>query len=93
MGSTERLSARATGRVQGVGYRFFTLSAGRRLGLKGYARNCPDGSVEVVAEGSRDRLLQLLAELRRGPAAAQVDAVTFDFAPPTGEFTEFGVRS
>lgn len=78
--------------MQGVGYRFFTIEAARRLGLKGYARNCPDGSVEVVAEGPRERLLELLAELRRGPAAAEVDAVTFDFGAASGGFSEFGVR-
>lgn len=88
----ERLVAQVSGRVQGVGYRFFTVEAGRRLGLKGYARNCPDGSVEVVAEGPRDGLNQLLGKLRQGPSAARVDDVRFDFSPASGEFTQFATR-
>jgi acylphosphatase len=58
----------------------------------GYARNCRDGSVEVVAEGPRERLNQLLGKLRRGPSAARVDDVRFDFSPASGEFTEFATR-
>lgn len=88
----ERLVATVTGKVQGVGYRFFTVEAGRRLGLMGYARNRADGSVEVVAEGPRDRLSQFLGQLRRGPSAGRVDDVRFDFTAASGEFSEFATR-
>jgi acylphosphatase len=68
-----------TGRVQGVGYRYFVLREAERLGLAGFARNLPDGSVEVVAEGAEEVLGQLEARLRAGPSFASVARV--DRAP------------
>jgi len=62
-----------TGRVQGVGFRFHTERLGRALGLRGFVRNLPDGRVEAVAAGPRDRLDRFLAELRHGPRGARVD--------------------
>ena len=64
-----------TGRVQGVFFRASTREQARRLGLRGHARNLPDGSVEVVAVGSADALESLAAWLRQGPPLAQVAAV------------------
>jgi len=63
------------GRVQGVGFRWFVLQEGQRLGLAGLARNLRDGSVEVVAEGSVERLTELEQALRQGPRSAHVDRV------------------
>lgn len=88
----ERLEARVTGRVQGVGFRFFTVHAARRLGLTGYVRNRADGSVEAVAEGPRPALLELVAELRQGPPGGRVEHVAFDFRPATQEYAGFEVR-
>ncbi|HLJ61860.1 MAG TPA: acylphosphatase [bacterium] len=61
-----------SGRVQGVGFRYFTQHAARRLGLDGYVRNLPDGRVEVFAEGGRRALESLVSTLRQGPAGAWV---------------------
>jgi acylphosphatase len=61
--------------VQGVGFRWFVARHARTLGLTGYARNLPNGSVEVVAEGPEEALPALEELLRRGPASAQVDRV------------------
>jgi acylphosphatase len=88
----ERLTAKVIGLVQGVGYRFFTVKAGRGLGLTGYARNCPDGSVEVVAEGSPERLRQLLGALRRGPSGSRVERIDTETEPATGELRGFDIR-
>jgi acylphosphatase len=63
------------GRVQGVGYRYFVLHEAQTLGVSGFARNLPDGSVEVVAEGEDPALLQLEERLRQGPSFAKVAAV------------------
>lgn len=63
------------GRVQGVGYRYFVLRTARELGLAGWARNLPDGSVEVVAEGSEAALESLEESLREGPSLARVSDV------------------
>lgn len=64
-----------SGRVQGVGFRWFVMREARRLGLRGFARNLQDGSVEVVAAGSGSALAELERLLARGPAAAQVERV------------------
>lgn len=63
------------GRVQGVGFRWFVWQAAARLGLRGLARNLPDGSVEVVAEGPENALAELARALAKGPAAARVERV------------------
>jgi acylphosphatase len=66
---------RITGRVQGVGYRYFALQEANALGVAGYARNLPDGSVEVLAEGKADAVQAFEAKLREGPAFARVEIV------------------
>ena len=64
-----------TGRVQGVGFRWFVLKRARALGLGGYVRNREDGSVEVVVLGEPAAVEELAAALAEGPAAARVSAV------------------
>ena len=89
----ERLSAEVRGRVQGVGFRWFVQAAAQRRGLTGWTRNLADGrTVEVVAEGPRAALEDLLAELRRGPSGARVESVSEAWAPATGEFSGFEIR-
>ena len=61
------------GMVQGVGFRWFVARHARSLGLTGYARNLPDGSVEVIVDGPEEALPALERLLRSGPANAQVD--------------------
>lgn len=90
--SDVRLVAVARGGVQGVGYRYFARSQARALGLRGYARNQPDGSVEVVAEGPRLALEHLLAALRRGPASADVREVKAQWLPAERTFDTFTIR-
>ena len=72
------------GRVQGVGYRYFVLREAEALGVAGFARNLPDGSVEVVAEGEDPRLGQLEERLRKGPSFARVSDVERSEVPPRG---------
>jgi acylphosphatase len=66
---------RVTGRVQGVGFRYSARLEALRLGVRGYARNLPDGSVEVVAEGSAAAVEELRQWLHRGPRMARVEHV------------------
>ncbi len=76
------------GRVQGVGFRWATVEQARRLGLAGWARNLPDGSVEVVAHGA-DAAVETLREwCRHGPPSARVSTVDTSPAPDAvaGEF-------
>jgi len=79
------------GRVQGVGYRWFARDAARRLGLKGFVRNLPDGSVEVQAVGDRDALEQFVGRLRRGPAMAYVVDVDCDWSEEELGFSDFTI--
>ena len=80
-----------TGRVQGVGYRYFVLQEATRLGLAGFARNLPDGSVEVVAEGPAAGLDSLSGLLRDGPSFARVENVSSVDVPARDE-TGFHIR-
>jgi len=86
-----RLHAEVHGRVQGVSFRYYTLRRARELGLTGYVRNLWDGTVEVVAEGERPDLEELLAFLRVGPRAAFVTQVNTRWSVPTHNFSRFEV--
>jgi acylphosphatase len=69
------------GIVQGVGFRYHVHRFARDLGVAGYVRNRPDGSVEVVAEGDPGQLASLEASLRQGPRASRVDSVRVEEGP------------
>lgn len=81
-----------TGKVQGVGFRNFTQRNARQLDIKGYAKNLPNGKVEVVAEGDKAQLDALIALLQNGPRYARVDALEVDKRPFTGEYKAFDIR-
>ncbi len=89
---TERLQAQVRGRVQGVSFRFYTRDQAAALGLTGWVSNREDGSVEVVAEGSRSALDRLLTWLRHGPPSARVDDVQYAFMPSTDSFNDFTIE-
>lgn len=89
---TKRWSLLVSGLVQGVYYRASTEAQAVRLGLNGYARNLPDGRVEIVAEGTQQQLQQLRNWCEVGPSAARVDSVEVSEQEPTGEFSSFGIR-
>ena len=74
------LQARLTirGRVQGVGYRHWAMTTGRRLGITGWVRNCTDGSVEALIVGDDAAIGAMIDACRRGPAAARVDDVDIE---------------
>jgi acylphosphatase len=88
-----RLDAIVTGRVQGVGFRYFVLREAMDLGLDGWVANTTGGAVRCVAEGPRPHLDVLLDRLREGPPAAIVDHVSEAFKPATGTLGPFSVRS
>lgn len=86
-----RLHALLTGRVQGVGFRYFAVRLADDLGLTGWVRNTYGGEVEVVAEGERADLEAFLAHLRRGPRLAYVEHIEVEWAEPRNEFRDFRV--
>jgi acylphosphatase len=73
---TTRAQIRVEGRVQGVFYRQSTVEMAQELGLCGWVRNLPDGSVEALFEGERSRIEQAVAWCRQGPPRAKVREVT-----------------
>jgi acylphosphatase len=80
-----------SGRVQGVGFRWFAESAAAREGVHGWIRNLPDGRVEAQAEGDAEALERFERALRHGPPAARVETVDVDALMPTGRHTGFSV--
>lgn len=88
----ERLRAVVKGRVQGVGFRYFVTRTAGELGLSGWVRNRLQGTVEVVAEGEREKLEDLVAALRKGPTGAFVEQVEPRWEEARDEFTSFRVR-
>jgi len=80
-----------SGRVQGVGFRYFIQDVARREGLTGFVRNLPDGRVEAVAEGDETSMTRLEVALRRGPSHARVEDVEIDSIPPSGSYLGFRV--
>jgi len=92
MSEKVRLRAVVHGRVQGVNFRYYTRRQAHQLGVTGYVRNVWDGTVEVVAEGTRPKLGQLLRWLHTGPSMAFVEKVDAQWLPAMDEFTSFEVR-
>jgi len=85
------LHAIVVGRVQGVGYRYFVLDQAASLGLSGWTRNLPNGTVEVLAQGGADALNHLLAALHRGPSGGRVDRVDSQLRGSTETYSGFRI--
>jgi len=81
-----------SGRVQGVGFRYFVQDHASVEGLHGYVRNLPDGRVEAVIEGDEESVVRIERALRRGPSSARVDDLVVETTVPTGRATGFSVR-
>ncbi len=86
------LQAIVYGRVHGVFFRDFVSRQARQIGLTGYVHNLPDGTVEVLAEGERKQLEELVGYLRVGPPAARVEKVATNWSEYTGKYSGFSVR-
>jgi len=87
-----RLHAIVEGRVQGVGFRYFTQERAVFLGLTGWVRNRWNGTVEIIAEGSKADIEVFLKTIQRGPRVGTTQNVKFDWLEATGEFGSFQIR-
>jgi acylphosphatase len=85
----ERFHAVVRGNVQGVGFRYFIQRKARQLGLRGWVRNNDDGTVELVAEGPRPDLEQLMMAAEEGPRTARVQRVEVQWSSATGGLDAF----
>ena len=74
-----------SGRVQGVGFRYFVQDHASVEGVHGYVRNLPDGRLEAVIEGDEESVVRIERALRRGPSGARVDGVVVTWEEPRGE--------
>ena len=81
-----------SGRVQRIGFRAFVYDHAIHEGISGYARNMPDGCVEVMAEGEVEAMLRFEMALRQGPPGARVDDVDVEELPPTRRGGTFFIR-
>jgi len=86
-----RIHAIIKGRVQGVFFRTFVKNLAESIGATGWIKNNPDGTVELVAEGEKTALQELLNKCKQGPALARVDVIESKWKKPTGEFKKFWV--
>jgi acylphosphatase len=91
MAENVRVRAVISGRVQGVAFRFETQYAAERIGVRGWVRNRPDGTVQALFEGERERVEEMLAWCRRGPALARVTAVDVTWEDYRGDLAEFRI--
>jgi acylphosphatase len=81
-----------SGRVQGVGFRYFALEIASRENIHGWARNLPDGRVEIEAEGDAEALVRFEHAVRHGPRGSRVDAIDVDERVPGGRDQGFFIR-
>ncbi len=80
-----------SGRVQGVGFRYYIQDVATREGASGYVRNLPDGRVEAFVEGDEEAVLRVERALRTGPGGARVEHVVMETAEPSGTYKAFRV--
>jgi len=82
---------RVIGYVQGVGFRYFCYRKAVGLGILGWVRNEPDGSVALFAEGDRDAVEAFIAELKSGSSTSAISEVSVTWTKPTGQFHDFNI--
>lgn len=81
-----------TGKVQQVGFRWFTVQWAQDFGLSGYAKNLEDGTVLIEAEGKKNKIESLITEVESGPRGSQVDKVQIEWLPFEHRFRDFEIR-
>ena len=88
------LEVKVYGHVKGVYYRAFTSRLAKSLGLRGFVRNLPElSAVEVIAEGSKEKLEELVRQLEVGPPESLVEHMDVEWSAFTGQFSKFEIRN
>ena len=81
-----------TGRVQGVGFRYYATRYAENIGIRGYVKNLADGSVEILAEGEEEQIEQFKDRLEKGSGYARIDDISITFKPYEAKYQTFGVE-
>ncbi len=88
----QRVQIIVFGEVHYVGFRFSTIEVARDLALVGWVKNEPEGTVQIVAEGPKNKLENLATWAQQGPSLAKVEKIKVDWGLATGEFSDFEVE-
>ena len=80
-----------SGRVQGVGFRWFTLNTANLIGIKGYVKNLPTGQVEIVARATPEQLERFVMEIKKGPSFSRVETIKTETLPDDPMYHRFEV--
>lgn len=89
---TKTKRIRVFGIVQGVGYRYYVYDVANQLGLYGYVKNMPDGSVEVIVTGDDSQVEKLVSYLKRGTTYSRVDKIDIEDLDNEIEFDSFDIK-
>lgn len=81
-----------SGYVQGIGFRSFTKKRATEISLSGFARNLPDGRVEIIVEGDESKINQFVERLKEGPWGSRVEKTEIRWEKPTTEFRGFEIK-
>ena len=88
---TLTINMKITGKVQGVGFRYFVLQQAQELGIKGWVSNKPNGDVEALAQGDKEDLDQFIAKVKQGSAFSRVDDVILNWDDGQENYTSFEI--
>ncbi len=92
MSEIKTYSLTVSGRVQGVGYRYFVADSAAFLGIKGFVRNTLDNKVEIVCQGEEKSLEKFFASVKKGPALARVDEMIKDKISSSVNYSSFVIK-
>ncbi|MBP7654203.1 acylphosphatase [Candidatus Dependentiae bacterium] len=81
-----------SGKVQGVGFRYFVYNLALQLGIKGWIKNMPDGTVKAVLSGNIDKVYNIITYIKKGPPLSRVDNVIITDYPEDEDFINFSIR-
>jgi len=81
-----------SGLVQGVFFRFFTVKKAKEFGVFGWVKNLPDGKIEAIFEGEKEKVQNLVEWMKRGPPNARVDGVKIEWQKFEGKFDNFEIK-
>ena len=85
------VNIKITGKVQGVGFRYFVLRQAQELGITGWVSNKPNGHVEALAQGDKEDLDQFIAKVKQGPAFSRVDDLILNWEDGQENYTSFEI--